>query len=182
MKNKFMLISALLIFSLTACSSGKKEKEKEKGKTTNERKVESSDKKPEKPSKEIEPEELLSKEEVESITGLAVERVEKLEEKAVGQKIATYHLGKNELLQISMNHMSADKIKMLYDGLKDINKDMNKDIVVIEGLGDEAFKASEFNLYVRKKDYIINIIAPQEDMGLSAIKIALKNLENIIGK
>lgn len=36
MKNKFMLISTLLIFSLTACSSGKKEKEKEKGKTTNE--------------------------------------------------------------------------------------------------------------------------------------------------
>ena len=67
---------------------------------------------------------------------------------------------------------------MLYDGLKD----MNKDNVVIEGLGDEAFKASALNLYVRKKNYIINIIAPQEDMGLSAIKIALKNLENIIGK
>lgn len=178
MKNKFMLILTLLIFSLTACSSGKKEKEKEKGKTTNEQKVESSDKKPEKPSKEIEPENLLTKEEVESITGLAVERVKKLQQEAVGQKIAAYHLEKNKLLQISMNHMSADRIKVLYDGLKD----MNKDNVVIEGLGDEAFKASALNLYVRKKDYIINIIAPQEDMGLSAIKIALKNLENIIGK
>ena len=48
MKNKFMLISALLVFSLTACSSGKKDKEKEKDKTTNEQKVGSSDKKPEK--------------------------------------------------------------------------------------------------------------------------------------
>lgn len=178
MKNKFMLISALLVFSLTACSSGKKDKEKEKDKTTNEQKVGSSDKKPEKPSKEIEPEELLSKEEVEAVTGLSVEKVKKLEEEAVGQKIAAYHLKKGGLLQISMNHMSADKIKMLYDGLKD----MNKDNVVIEGLCDEAFKASALNLYVRKKDYIINIIAPQEDMGLSAIKIALKNLENIIGK
>ena len=65
----------------------------------------------------------MSKEEVEAVTGLSVEKVEKLEEEAVGQKIAAYHLKKGGLLQISMNHMSADKIKMLYDGLKDMNKD-----------------------------------------------------------
>lgn len=77
-----------------------------------------------------------------------------------------------------MNHMSADRIKVLYDGFKDNDKDN----VAIEGLGDEAFKASTLNLYVRKKDYIINIRSPKEDITLSAIKIALKNLENIIGK
>ncbi|MDO4778298.1 MAG: hypothetical protein Q4A42_01925 [Tissierellia bacterium] len=161
------------IISVVACSS-------EKGteiKNVNETKTDAP-KKEIKDTKQILPEDILSKEDTENLTNLKVEEVYKSEEEAVGMNLVNYGFGVKGFVQISLNHMSEERIKTLYDGMKD----MSKKSVDIEGLGDKAFTSKEADnwIYVLKEDYMITICAKDNETAMKIARFATDKLETLL--
>ena len=139
----------------------------------------------------IEPEQLISKADAESILGISVADGEKTENAVVGQKICFYD-GMNDdingFLQISISQdafianagaMSAESI---YTSTKEM---FGEDLTPVEGLGDDAFLATG-GYYILYKGYFISVYSGNTDMPEVierldiASRIAIQNLDALL--
>lgn len=159
-----VLLALMLALGTAACGSeGNDEGDQSDGKKTEERAEKKS-------GKALEPDEVLTKEYIEEITGAEVVKVEKSENPVVGQKIAFFDLGSVGYVQISLHHTAFlsnpnyKNVRELYDNDKEFNGVGPEDI--IEGVGEEAYLDS-LGLTAIEGDYYLSIMlgmdAPDKD-------------------
>lgn len=125
-----VIMTFLLIITISACSSNSSKDEKGKDGADKKKKI----------VKEVKPQDLISKEEAESLTGLSVTDTETLRQDAVNQELITYSVGTDGLLQISVHHMSRTNIVNNYNDSKKIYSQT----VDIENLGKRRSKRSNW--------------------------------------
>ncbi|NLV16696.1 MAG: hypothetical protein GXY50_05780 [Syntrophomonadaceae bacterium] len=137
----------------------------------------------------IEPNQLISKEVAEELIGAAVADVQKSEQEAVGVKQCMYEFSgeaSDRFLQVTLNQQSFMKNpnpaitpKSMFDVIKD---NFEEELVVIEGIGDEAFIATP-GLHVLAGDYYMVIAVgntsheTNRDILKAAGAKAVENLE-----
>lgn len=186
MKKFLLILIALTILVLGGCNS--KENSNNTKQKTDTKKTESSTKK--KSSKIIEPEELITKEDAEKLTGLKIVDVEKTEEERVGLKIYGYttegDVMDSILLQITISQQ-AFMVKGQPNTPEDIYRgtlDMFDDKIKVEGIGDEAYIFTP-GLHILRDGYYITISAGKtsdpdvQELLKKAGKHAIDNLDKL---
>ncbi len=140
----------------------------------------------------IEPEQLIAKEAAEELIGAAVANVQKSEQETVGMKQCIYEFSgeaADRFLQVTLNQRAFMKNpnpaitpKSMFEVIKD---NFEEELVVIEGIGDEAFIATP-GLHVLAGDYYMVIAVgntsdeKNRDILKAAGAKAVENLELLI--
>lgn len=177
MKRTLVILLAIMLgLGTIGCGSGSSESndgESDSGKSNS---------KEEKVAKVIEPEDIISKEYVETIFGTPVVEVKTSEQTATGQKIAFFDLGAAGYFQISLyqtaflGNPNYDTIRQLYDSNKEF-MEVKEDNV--EGVGEDAYFSS-LGLETVEGDYCLTIMISFSDSDRQMyIDIANHAFENI---
>ena len=164
-----------LAFSMSACGSD----ESKAGQDKDGKKVENGGGGK---SAKIMAKDLLSKEDVEQLTGLEVSEISDHGENQIGQQVIAYHVGESGLVQISFIHNTEESIKNIFEFSK------SEDDIDLEGLGDAAYMSVGGllgdSVYIMKGEYEVHIttmyIENASDIALEAAKLSFKRLEKRI--
>lgn len=186
MKNSLFLPIVLSVLFLSSCSP--KEAQDNTSQESSAEKIELSTKKATK--KIIEAEELISKEEAETLTGLKIVDIEKKEEERVGSKICGYltegDVMDRTLLQVAIVQqafMPKEQPNRPEDIFRTTLENFD-DKVVVENIGDEAYIFTP-GLHILSDGYYItvsagNIDKPEvQELIKIAGKLAIENLNKI---
>ncbi len=176
MKKRYVIISALMILALIFAGCGSS------GTSSNSNSSSSS---------VIEPQQLISKAEAQTLTGLKLKDGEKTEQAVVGQKIIFYDSDSTStgvsFLQVSLTQQafmpsgSSNTPQSIYNSIKSAFPDAVK----VDGIGDEAFIATP-GLHIYADGYYIVIAAGNSDKASvqkvikEAGMLAVQHLEELI--
>jgi hypothetical protein len=190
-----------ILITLTACNrvgqtDDAKESESEEAKvTTSTQEMQTSGQQKQSDAREIaliKPEQLISKEEAESLLGVAVKAGEKTDNPPVGQKLCFYEAADESsdvFLQIAITQQafmpegSMNTPESIYMTTKDA---FGGDSAVVEGPGDETILVSG-GYYILVDGYMLQISAGSTDKETTialldaASVVAVNNLKAIIG-
>lgn len=137
--------------------------------------------------KPIQPEELISRQEAESLMNVRFKDCEKTAQAAVGQSICLYDsTDSDRFFQVSLVQDAAFSDEMLRHqnaaSIYATTKEMLKDVTLVENVGDDAFIAIPGIHILKETRYLTIAVGNSDDEANRMIlreagKVAMKNLE-----